>query len=337
MTPLVSIVINNFNYEKYLPEAIESALNQSYSNLEVVVVDDGSTDSSRSIIDSYGDRVVRVYKKNGGQSSAFNYGLGHARGLIVLFLDSDDILEPYALSEIVPVFDDPKAVCVRWRLGYVTEDGVDMGMTNPPLGVEVPEGNLASWIQLNGWRYLTPPTSGNAFRKSCLETFFPIPDAIKRCSDVYLFGNVGVRGELKFVDKVLGSYRQHTNNKRHFMLSRPKVLLELGAADITDQSVGAYIKSHLDPDFDYLEQWGFVGDELLRRVVYKYSRSTKDVGYVRPPINPLVQKKCWGLKKRLKWVFGISVLTLAASEKMAFWLVGLLLKKHTVLGKIRLS
>lgn len=337
MTPLVSIVINNFNYERYLPEAIESALNQSYKNLEVVAVDDGSTDSSRSIIDGYGDRVVRVYKENGGQSSAFNYGLSHARGSIVLFLDSDDSLEPDALSEIVPLFDDPNAVCVRWRLRYVTEHGVDMGMTNPPVGVAVPEGNLTSWVQLNGWRYLTPPTSGNAFRKSCLEAFFPIPDAIKRCSDVYLFGNVGVRGELKFVDKILGSYRQHTKNKKHFMLSRPKVLLELGAADITDQSVGTYIKNQFDPDFEYQEQWGFVGDELLRRIIYKYGHSPESVGYVTPPVNPLIQKKCWGLKKRLKWIFGISVLTLATSEKMAFWLAGLLLKKHTVLGKIRLS
>lgn len=337
MTPLVSIVINNFNYERYLSEAIESALNQRYKSFEVVVVDDGSTDRSRSIIDAYGDRLVRVYKENGGQSSAFNYGLNHASGSIILFLDSDDILEPDALSEIVPSFSDPKTVCVRWRLRYVTEHGTDMDMTNPPLGMKVPEGDLVSWIKVNGWRYLTPPTSGNAFRKSCLEAFFPIPDSIKRCSDIYLFGNVGIRGELKFVEKVLGSYRQHTENKKHFMLSRPKVLLELGAADITDQSVGLYIKTHLDPDFDYQEQWGFVGDELLRRIIYKYSSSAESVDYVRPPVNPLVQKKCWGLKKRFKWVFGILVLSLATSESMAFWLVGLLLRKHTVFGKIRLS
>lgn len=337
MNYLVTIIINNYNYEKYIAEAVDSALNQDYPNLEVVVVDDGSTDASRMIIDSYGDHIAKVYKPNGGQSSAFNEGLRHALGEIVLFLDSDDLLDPTAVSEIVRSFDDPKVVCVRWRLRYVTEHGDDMQRTNPPLGVSVPEGNLASWVQENGWRYLTPPTSGNAFRKSCLESFFPIPDPIRRCSDVYLFGNVAVRGELMFIDKILGSYRQHTQNKRHFMLSRPKVLLELGAADITDQSVGRYIKDHIDPNFDYLQEWGFVGDEILRKIIYKYGCSAEDYGFVHPPSNPLLQKKHWAFKKRMKWIVGVTVIALAPNEKSAFWLAGLMMGKHTVVGKIRLS
>jgi glycosyltransferase involved in cell wall biosynthesis len=63
--PLVSIVVNNFNYERFLREAIDSALAQTYAPVEVVVVDDGSTDSSRDIIASYGDRLIPVLKANG--------------------------------------------------------------------------------------------------------------------------------------------------------------------------------------------------------------------------------------------------------------------------------
>ncbi len=75
--PLVSILINNYNYGRFLSKAIDSALNQEYQNIEVIVVDDGSTDDSRKIIESYGERIKPVLKENGGQASAFNAGFSY--------------------------------------------------------------------------------------------------------------------------------------------------------------------------------------------------------------------------------------------------------------------
>ncbi len=72
---LVTILINNYNYGRFLRQAIDSALDQTYTNIEVLVVDDGSTDESRSVIYSYGDRVRAVFKENGGQASTFNAGV----------------------------------------------------------------------------------------------------------------------------------------------------------------------------------------------------------------------------------------------------------------------
>ena len=92
--PKVSILINNYNYGRFLAEAIDSALAQTYKNLEVIVVDDGSTDNSREIIASYSDRIVPVLKENGGQASAFNAGFERARSDWIAFLDSDDIFFP---------------------------------------------------------------------------------------------------------------------------------------------------------------------------------------------------------------------------------------------------
>ena len=89
---LVSIIINNYNYARFLRAAIDSALGQSYASIEVLVVDDGSTDQSRAIIDSYGDRVKSILKKNGGQASALNAGFAQCQGDIVIFLDADDVL-----------------------------------------------------------------------------------------------------------------------------------------------------------------------------------------------------------------------------------------------------
>lgn len=102
--PLVSILINNYNYGRFLGEAIESALNQTYTEREVIVVDDGSTDNSRQVISGYGDRIIPVLKENGGQASAFNAGFAASRGEIICFLDSDDIFCPEKVEKIVAVY-----------------------------------------------------------------------------------------------------------------------------------------------------------------------------------------------------------------------------------------
>ncbi|HEX3723208.1 MAG TPA: glycosyltransferase, partial [Nitrolancea sp.] len=121
---IVSIIINNFNYDRFLKDAIESALNQSYEHTEVIVVDDGSTDTSREIISSYADRVVPVFKENGGQASAFNVGFAHSHGDIVIFLDSDDRLLPHIAAEVVRVFEsEPRSAKVQYRLDMIDATG----------------------------------------------------------------------------------------------------------------------------------------------------------------------------------------------------------------------
>src|SRR5256885_15520885 len=101
MSVRASIVIDNFNYARFLPAAIDSALAQTLPDTEVVVVDDGSTDDSLDVIACYADRVRPVLKDNGGQTSAFNAGLLAAHGSVVCFLDADDLLEPRAMEAAV--------------------------------------------------------------------------------------------------------------------------------------------------------------------------------------------------------------------------------------------
>lgn len=99
--PLVSIIIPVYNVEKYLPKCIDSILNQTYQNIEIVLVNDGSNDSSRQICDEYAvidSRILVIHKDNGGVSSARNRGLDIATGEWVLFVDADDILPNDALD-----------------------------------------------------------------------------------------------------------------------------------------------------------------------------------------------------------------------------------------------
>ena len=102
--PLVSIVVSCFNVEPYVGECLDSALYQSYLNLEIVVVDDGSSDGTGDIIDRYSsadERVLTVTQPNRGLGAARNSGLDRATGEFIFFLDSDDLLPVDAIDRMV--------------------------------------------------------------------------------------------------------------------------------------------------------------------------------------------------------------------------------------------
>src|SRR5438105_2827141 len=101
---LATIVINNYNYARYLPDAIESALAQTHPQTEVIVVDDGSTDHSREIISSYGTRIQAIFQRNKGQAAALNRGFAQARGDVIFALDADDLLNPNTVTQVVAAF-----------------------------------------------------------------------------------------------------------------------------------------------------------------------------------------------------------------------------------------
>ncbi len=104
--PLVSIIIPNRDYGRYLREAVDSALGQTHHPVEVVVVDDGSADESRSVIRSYGGKIQAVLQTNMGAPSARNAGIAKAAGEFLVFLDADDALLPDAVEGLLQGFRD---------------------------------------------------------------------------------------------------------------------------------------------------------------------------------------------------------------------------------------
>ena len=96
---LVSIIIPAFNSEEYLQKCIDSVINQTYKNIEIIVVNDGSTDNTEIIAKSF-DKVVVLNKDNGGLSSARKYGVEHASGDYIIFIDSDDYIEPDFVEQL---------------------------------------------------------------------------------------------------------------------------------------------------------------------------------------------------------------------------------------------
>lgn len=213
---LVSIIVNNYNYASYLQETVESALNQSYSHIEVIVVDDGSTDNSWEIIEGFGDRVIKVYKENGGQGSAFNAGFSISKGLLIIFLDADDYLYPNTVEKIVSTFGHclDKLAKIAYRLDCVNARGVKLGGTIPHQKSYLPQGCLKEKLLRWGTEdLLSPPTSGNAFPKNALEKVMPVPEELFTiCADNWLFRTVPFFGELVNMNVPLGAYRIHGKN-----------------------------------------------------------------------------------------------------------------------------
>jgi len=104
--PKVSIILPVYNVEKYIAKSIQSVLNQTYQDFELLVIIDGSPDNSKQIAESFKDDRITIYEKpNGGLSDARNYGLERAKGEFVYFMDSDDWIEPNLLKDTVCVFE----------------------------------------------------------------------------------------------------------------------------------------------------------------------------------------------------------------------------------------
>lgn len=215
--PLVSIIVNNFNYARFLPRSIHSALAQTYSHVEVVVVDDCSTDESADVIRSFGTRVVPVLQtKNGGQGAAFNAGYRASRGEIVLFLDSDDYLLPTAVEKVVDAFtraseNREDVAKVQFRLNLVDNDGRFIDLY-PAKRIRFDSGDVVPLLLQKG-RYETPVTTGNAFSRRILDAVMPVPEEDFRiCADGYLVTVVPLFGKVVSIDEPLGAYVQHGGN-----------------------------------------------------------------------------------------------------------------------------
>ncbi len=205
MNPRVSIAINNYNYDRFIKATIDSALAQTYANLEVIVVDDGSTDQSWSIIQSYGDRIKAVRTGNGGQGAAYNKGFELCTGEFIFFLDSDDTLDPSAIERCVAMVT-PDVSKVQFRLRTVDAGGNSLGGFVPYL---MHDGNVRDIIEKFG-HYAGPPASGNFYRRSAIERYFPMPaPRWKRASDTVPFLLSAFHGTIASIDESLGSYRLH--------------------------------------------------------------------------------------------------------------------------------
>ncbi len=213
--PLVSIIIPSYNYGRYLRAAIDSALGQTYSPVEVIVVDDGSTDGSREIIESYEKRIASIIKANGGHGSAVNAGYAASRGEIVIFLDADDELLREAVEQVVKAWR-PGVAKAQFQLEMVDEHGNPLGMRVPPFDGFIPNGDIRDRIVRFG-EYPSSPSSGNAYSSAALDRLMPMDESIwVAAAEKSLVFLTPFFGEVVSLCAPLGRYRIHGANDSGF-------------------------------------------------------------------------------------------------------------------------
>ena len=205
--PLVSVIIGNYNYDCFIAQAIDSVLNQTYQNFELIVVDDGSTDNSREIIESYQDKLIAIYQENGGQGAAFNAGFAASKGEIICFLDSDDYYYQEKLAKVVAAFNkNPDWVQISHGRTSVNADGTIIGRDPTFFN----QGDVTHLL-LKWGRYAWAVTSALAYKRSVLEKVLPFPQR-PRGGDTYLTATVPFYGKVGYIKEPLMFYRLHGSN-----------------------------------------------------------------------------------------------------------------------------
>ncbi len=204
----ISVIMCNYNYGDYIGQAIESVLKQGYENFELIVVDDGSIDHSREVIDSFNDpRLKKVFKDNGGQASAFNSGFDVSSGEIICLLDSDDWWAEDKLETIArwdAFFDNIYAV-LQHCVTVVEED------KTYPYKYTLPTGDCFSEMCETGTINFFVPTSGLAIPRHISEKVFPLPLSLRICADAYLTRACIAFGDVISIPSSHGFYRKHSN------------------------------------------------------------------------------------------------------------------------------
>ena len=207
---LFSVIIANHNYEAYLRQAIDSALAVDWPNIEVIVVDDGSTDGSRSIIESYGSRISAVCLPKSSQLDARNHGFSISRGDIISFLDSDDLLDPSIMRRLMSVWNDQVSK-VQVQMGAIDANGNNLHSDFPRYEV-VPTADECRRWSLGTSSYPTPPGSGNIYARWYLERIFPLDHSCGDATDSCCVTAAPLIGNVITIPEVLAFYRVHGKN-----------------------------------------------------------------------------------------------------------------------------
>jgi glycosyltransferase involved in cell wall biosynthesis len=210
----VDIVVNNYNYARFLPAAIESALGQTHARVRTIVVDDGSSDGSRELLRGYEDRVTVLLKENGGQASALNAGMELREGDVVIFLDADDVLHPEAAARVAAVFAADEAVVkVQFRNEVIDAEGRPTGVVKPAAHLPMPSGDMQRAELAYPFDLVWMSTSANAFRAAALRRILPIPEQdFRPCADWYLVHLMALLGPVASLPEICGAYRLHGAN-----------------------------------------------------------------------------------------------------------------------------
>lgn len=246
--PRVSIIVPNYNHEKYLPQRLESIFGQTFGDFELILLDDASTDGSRDLLESYRDNpkvaAVILGESNGG--SAFRQwkkGFDAASGELVWIAESDDFCSPLLLETLVKEFDrDPECVLAFCASMLTSEDGT-------PRSIHHYQQEIGRDLHINGKEFARKwlirnnyvvNASGALLRKSALSSLGERWCSYSGAGDWLFWTGLSLQGNVAFVFDALNFFRQHSTNTTAAMMRSGKALLELRSLLSDFEKLGLY-------------------------------------------------------------------------------------------------
>jgi glycosyltransferase involved in cell wall biosynthesis len=208
--PCFSVLIRNHNYGRYLGMALQSVLDQTYGNFEVIVCDDGSTDNSREIVQDYmrqDARIRLIAQENCGVAAAANRAYEHSSGDLIALLDADDMFKPSKLEKVLTALKNNS------RSGLCVNPVSPISAANQPLGPPFPARLEGGWMGPEKLRQgacaAFPPSSGLTLRREVAAELFPIPVELISMEDFFLAGTAQFLTEVSITPEPLTQYRVH--------------------------------------------------------------------------------------------------------------------------------
>lgn len=205
--PRVSVIVPAYNAARYLSAAIDSVVGQTYADWELIIVDDGSTDNTRFVVQSYiptlGDRLRYFWQANRGLPAARNAGIRKARGEFIGILDADDVWLPTRLARGITVMDSsPRVGLVHSRIARIDSNGAVVDCLSFPARFQA--GKVALHIYTRRANILCPTV---LLRKRCLDTVGMFDETMRATEDRDLWFRIAELYEVAYIDEVLAHYR----------------------------------------------------------------------------------------------------------------------------------
>lgn len=290
---LISVIMPCFNGEKYLREAIESVRQQTYPYVELIVVDDGSTDGSRDILREYGEQVVFLEQKNQGPYPARNLGIQASRGEFIAFLDADDYWRPDCLELLHKALAGSNAAAAYCGWQNI---GLPGGRGAPYVPPDYEAGNKAEQFL----RAAAPwPIHAALVRRSVLDEVGSFDLQWPTCMDYDLWLRIGFSRPIVRVEEVLAFYRHHNEGqitskqwrqarnswlvKKKFVESNPAAVAGIPSARLKELIDGGLLRRGYDA---YWKRDLVSAQKIFRMALRAGGWGLKDMKYLLPALLP---------------------------------------------------
>lgn len=251
--PLISVIIPCYNGESFIRDAINSVISQTYNNIEIIVVDDGSTDSSPGILEAYGEKIIVIRQNNSGLPSARNAGIAHSNGDFIAFLDADDYWHPSFLEK-------SSSALIGSSAGIAYCGWQNVGVTNMSTEPFIPpdyehlNDKKEKLFENTRW-----PVHAALTRRTVVNDIGGFNPKWTTCEDFAFWIQAAIHTELVLVPEVLVYYRHHDGTQ----MSKNRVTMALNHWRIQKE----YIESNpeLHSEFGKTKVAKLMHGELLRR------------------------------------------------------------------------